>query len=112
MEAAINLTPQQKEPFWQAYWEYRGQMAKIAERSAALIGQFVESWGVITDQQAERMANEMAEIDQMRCETRSKYFKRIQKILMAKQFVRFYQIENKMDAVIAFDLAALIPVAQ
>jgi hypothetical protein len=34
------------------------------------------------------------------------------RVLSGRKLARFYQIENKMDAVVRYDLAATIPVVQ
>ena len=43
---------------------------------------------------------------------RRKYVKRFMKVLPAKKVLRYYQIENKLDAMIDMDLAAMIPLAR
>ena len=43
---------------------------------------------------------------------RRTYFGDFTKVLPGKKVARFYQIENKMDAVIRYDLADEIPVVE
>ena len=40
---------------------------------------------------------------------RKKYMKKFQKVIPLKKTVRFFQIENKLDAAIRYELAGLIP---
>ena len=42
----------------------------------------------------------------------NQYLKRFRKVLPEKKVMRFMQIENKMDAVIEFELAGSIPLAK
>ena len=50
------------------------------------------------------------QVDADRTEVRQKYVDKFAKILPERTLARFYQIENKMDDVIRYDLAATIPV--
>ena len=43
---------------------------------------------------------------------RRDYVAEFAKVLPGRKVARFYQIENKMDAVIRYDLAATIPVVE
>ena len=45
-----------------------------------------------------------------RVQVRRSYLPEFSKILPGRTVARFYQLENKMDAVIRYDLAAAIPV--
>jgi hypothetical protein len=45
-----------------------------------------------------------------RIQVRRTYLAEFKKILPGRTVARFYQIENKMDAVLRYDLAATIPV--
>jgi len=45
-----------------------------------------------------------------RAQVRSAYLGEFAKILPGRTVARFYQIENKMDAVLRYDRAATIPV--
>jgi hypothetical protein len=41
-----------------------------------------------------------------------KYVGRFDDVLPPKKLVRYFQIENKMDAIISLGLAAVVPLAQ
>ncbi len=55
------------------------------------------------------MLKEAAKIEVERVEARQKIVKKLRKILIPKQIVRFLQIENKMDAIMNLDRAINIP---
>jgi hypothetical protein len=58
------------------------------------------------------MLDEMLAIDQEALKVRKDYVKKFGQILPAKRVARFFQIENKMDAVIKADLAEQIPLVR
>ena len=47
-----------------------------------------------------------------RVKVRSSYLTEFSTCLSGRKLARFYQIENKMDAVIRYDLASTIPVVE
>jgi hypothetical protein len=110
--AAMELTEQEGAAFWPLYREYRGAMAKVGDRSQALIVDYAAKYATLTDADAQVMLDEMLAIDTEALKVRKDYVKRFGKILPAKRVARFFQIENKMDAVIKADLAETIPLVR
>jgi len=51
-------------------------------------------------------------IDKERAKIRAKYVKKFKKVLEPKNVLRFFQVENKLDAMIIAELAAEIPLAK
>lgn len=109
IEATVAPSPQQAEEFWHTYWLYRGQVSMLTDRLMALIEEYGASSASLTDDRAAAMVNEIMDIQAQRAELRQEYVKKFQKILLPKQVVRWYQTENKLDAVVQADIAAAIP---
>ena len=109
VEGIVKPSPQQSKAFWDAYWAYRETVANLDNRSKKLIDEYEKSFAALNDDQAERMLKEAAKIEVERVEARQKIVKKLRKILIPKQIVRFLQIENKMDAIMNLDRAINIP---
>lgn len=109
VEAVVQPSPQQAEEFWQTYWEYRGQMSKLADERVTMIEVFAEAGASLTDQQAEEMIAKALDLEKRAADIKAKYSKKMRDILVPKQVVRWMQIENKMDAVINYEIARAIP---
>jgi len=109
VEGIVKPSPQQSKAFWDAYWAYRETVANLDNRSNKLIDEYEKSFAALNDDQAERMLKEAAKIEVERVEARQKIVKKLRKILIPKQIVRFLQIENKMDAIMNLDRAINIP---
>ena len=62
-----------------------------------------------TEEQASAMLDEMLAIQNDKLKTKQSYAKKFKKVIPAVKVARFYQIENKIDAIISYDLAAVIP---
>ena len=109
VEGVVKPSPQQSKAFWDTYWAYRETIANLDNRSRKLLEEYEKSFGALNDDQAERMLKEAAKINVERVEARKDVVKKLEKILIPKQVVRFLQIENKMDAIIGLDMAIDIP---
>jgi len=112
VETVVQPSPQQSKAFWDAYWAYRETIANLNTRSIKLIKEYTDSYAALNDDQALRMLKEAAVIEVKRVEARKTVVKKLEKILVPKQLVRFLQIENKMNAVIGLDMAITIPFTQ
>ncbi len=64
----------------------------------------------MTDELASSMVDTMLEIQKDQVGVLAKYADDFGKALPGKKLARFYQLENKLDAVIRFQLARGVPV--
>lgn len=109
VEAALNLTESESAGFWPLYQSYREDMARIEDRSVELITEYGENYDILTEEQAESMLQEHMDIQRAELKIRKKYLKSLRKVIPPMKLTRFYQLENKMDAVIDYELALEIP---
>ncbi|UCF20650.1 MAG: hypothetical protein JSU87_04360 [Gemmatimonadota bacterium] len=110
--AGMQLTEEQAQAFWPVYREYRNELAPLGDRMVELILGYAEQYGSVTDEYAGKMLAEYLDIQKKQLDIRNKYVSQFGKVLPPMLVARFYQIENKLDAVVAYDLAMSIPVLQ
>ena len=103
------LTPAESEAFWPLYNEYQEEMRIIGDAEVALITEFAENYSTADDEFAERVIKESLDIDMRALKLRKKYLKRFNKVLPALKVAKFYQVENKLNAVVNYQLASMIP---
>jgi len=66
----------------------------------------------MTDDKAKRLTDEYLSIQQAEVKLQSSYVPKLNKALPATKVARYLQIENKIRAVIKYDLAATVPLVQ
>ena len=110
--AAMDLTSAEADAFWPLYREYQGQRAAIGDREVQLIMDYADNYGVVTDELAGKMIDEWLDIQSEDLSLRKKYIKKFRKILPDLKVARFFQLENKLDAVIDNELASEIPLME
>jgi hypothetical protein len=110
--AAMDLAPKEAEAFWPLYREYRMEMAKVGDRLSKLLVQYSEQYDTLTDAQAATIMDEYLGIEKARNGVRGKFVPRFRKILPARKAMRFFQVDNKLDAVVSAQLASIVPLAR
>ena len=107
--ANLPLTDGEARAFWPVYKEYRGGVEKIGERLVALIAAYAANFASMTDTKADAFFNDLLAIDRDRVTLREKYVPRVRAVLPATKAARFFQIENKLDAIVNLSIASEIP---
>lgn len=109
---AMQLTEDEALAFWPAYRDYRVEMARLGDRLVKVITEFAAADAKLNDEQAKRLLAETLDIEADQVALRKKHVGVFGKILPAPKVTRFFQIENKLDAIVRYDLAKAIPLAR
>jgi hypothetical protein len=109
---AVNLRLGEEEArrFWPLYERYQQELTPLGDRLKAIVEEYVARFDQIADEEALRAMEEYLAIETRRLEVRRAYLGEFAKIVPGRTVARFYQLENKMDAVIRYQLAETIPV--
>ena len=91
----LQLSPEEAAKFWPLYDRYQKEISAIGDRVIAIVDDYTASFHDLTNDKALQLMES--------------YLAEFGKILPGRTVARFYQIENKMDAVLRYDLAASIP---
>ena len=107
----LELTEAEGEDFWPAFRSYRGELAILGDRTVGMIRSYAESFNAdsMTDAKAEGLIKEYFSIEESTLKLQKRWWKKFTKILPARKAARYYQLENKLDAVIDIELADQIP---
>ena len=106
----MDFTEQQDKDFWNLYSEYERDLDNIYRDKFDLIQNFKNSNASrnITDHQANDFVEQFFEIEHRKILTKQSYVEKFKSILPGKKVARFYQIDNKLDAIINHELALKI----
>jgi hypothetical protein len=110
----MTLTPAEAKAFWPIYDAYQNDLHKINERLAKLINDYAVAYkkGAILNSTAQKLLDEMIAIDLSEAKLKQSYAPKLGKVLPAAKVARYLQIENKIRAVIRYELAKGIPLAE
>jgi len=110
----VGLTEAEAKEFWPVYEAYQKDLETINRRLGELLrGYAVEYRGnTLSDTKAEALLAESIAIEESEVALKKAYIPRFSKVLPAKKVARYIQIENKIRAVLKYDLAQQIPLAK
>ena len=103
----MQFTKQQDKAFWALYSEYERDLDDVYRDKFDLVQDFKNANASrrVTDQQANQYLENFFEIENRKLLIKKGYIEKFQKILPGKKVTRFYQIDNKLDAIINHELA-------
>ena len=110
--ANMELVEAESKAFWPVYNAYETEMRKVSDRRIRLISDFARAFDNLTDTQAEAFLKESFAIEKQRLDIRKKYLSKFNKVLSPKKVARFFQIENKLQAIVDYDVASEIPLVK
>lgn len=110
--ANLRLTDDQATRFWPVYDEYTAELTKISDQKTALIKEYADQWGSITDEQASNLITRALAVDQQIAQLRVKYMPIFSKAVPGKVVATFFQLDRRVQALIDIQLASQIPLVQ
>jgi hypothetical protein len=105
----LGLSDAESAGFWPVYREYRAAMTKVGDRYLEVIKSYAATWESLSDEKAVSLLNEHLAAQQEELKVRKSFLPRFLKVLPARKVARFYQIENKADALLRVDVTEQVP---
>ena len=107
----MELTESEAKAFWPIYDQYQKELQRINQRIVKLVASYADDARSksLTDDKAKKLIDDAAAIDQTEANLKSAYAPKLSKALPVKKVARYLQIENKIRAVVKYDLAQGVP---
>jgi len=110
----MKLTEQEGKAFWPLYQEYQGALRKLQDRYIKLLAEYSQEREkeTFTDQKARALLDEYLAIEREDLWLKRAYLEKFSKILPAKKVMRYFQMENKIAAMVNYQMTQGIPLAK
>jgi len=105
----MQLTEAEAKAFWPVYEQYQDELFVLRMRTVKLIQDYVDAYGKMSGDTANKLLDEYMTIERLGPKLRQAYLPKFRKVLPAVKTARYYQIENKIQAAIMYELARNIP---
>jgi hypothetical protein len=112
VDVNLALSDEEAHAFWPVYDRYQKELAVVQERLVGVIDDYAANFGKMSDEKAMQLVEDYLDVERDRVEVRRSFLGPISDTLPGVKVMRFYQIENKIDAVVRYELAAEIPVVE
>jgi len=115
--STLKLTPAEAKRFWPVYDNYQRVLDSANQRRVVAVEALVALDKPISDLYARNLANELVATDEVEIKARRTLHNRLMRgvptrILPPKKAARYLQLESKIRAVQAYDIAANIPLVR
>lgn len=109
--ANMELTETEAKGFWPVYDAYQADLGTLNARIGQLVKRYAEAYrtNTLTDATAKSLLDEALAIEQAEVGMRQAAMPKLSAALPATKVARYLQIENKIRAVIKYELASEIP---
>jgi len=109
--ANMNLSADEASRFWPVYDAYEKRMDSIEDRHVKELKDFAAKYNSFTDADAKKKLDEVLAIQQARLDVQKEFVPQFRNAVSQVKVTRFYQIDNKIQALIQCDIAQLVPLA-
>ena len=108
----LALSDAEAEKFWPIYQHYTNDLKQINDEKYALLKNYAQTWGDMSNQDALIYIRRWLEVDQKVQELRSKYVPVVSEVLTGKGTATFFQLDRRISMMMDIQLASQIPLVK
>jgi Spy/CpxP family protein refolding chaperone len=108
----LQLTPDEAKRFWPIYDAYQRDLDMINRERNITVIDVVETERPISNLYARNLEKSLISADEAEIKSRRTCYNKVMKALPAKKAARYLQLESKIRAAQAYDIAAAIPLVK
>jgi len=110
----LQLTDAEGTAFWPVYDAYQKDLQQINQRISAVVVAYANAYnkGPVANDVAKKLLDEAVAVDDAEAKMKGSYVPKVLATLPATKAARYIQIENKIRALIRYELAAGIPLVE
>ena len=110
--ANLTLTDTEATKFWPLYEQYSADYGKINDTRTAIIKEYSDGYGTLTDEQADGLIRRWLDTDIGAAQLRQEYVPIFRKVLPGKKAATFFQLDRRISMMIDVQLTSQLPLAQ
>ena len=110
--ANLTLTDSEATKFWPVYEQYSADTGKINDARTAIIKEYSEEYGTLTDDQADNLIRRWLDTDIQQTKLRQQYVAIFRKVLSGKKAATFFQLDRRISTMIDVQITSQLPLAQ
>ncbi len=105
----MTFTEQESKAFWPLYDEYQEGLNRLSDRTAALIMDYTKEYDSLSDEKVKALQDEFLRLDEERLKLKKGHLEKFRRVLPEKKVMRYFQLENRLEAILNFEVANAIP---
>ena len=110
--ANLKLTDTEAAKFWPVYDQYITELISINDKKFALIQDYADNWGKLTNEQSLSFIRQWLDTDIATAQLRQKYVPIVSKVLDGKKTATFCQLDRRIATMIELQMSSQMPLVQ
>ena len=112
--ANMALTEKEAQGFWPLYEEYQKELHKINDSIAMILVGYSKEYtaNTLTDEKARALLDRSFGVEEAEIKLKRAFVPKLSKVLPGIKVARYMQIENKIRAIVKYEIAGEVPLAQ
>ena len=108
----MRLSGKEAEAFWPIFGEYQKDLRKLNDEKMNLLKEYYRSYENLTAEKAYELAERVLDYEAGRVRLKRHYFQKFSKALTPQTAVRFFQMENQLQALVDLQIASELPLVK
>lgn len=110
--ANLKLSDAEATKFWPVYDQYVTELIAINDKKFAVIQDYADNWGKLSDEQSLTFIRQWADFDIQISQLRQKYVPIVAKVLNGKKTATFIQLDRRIAMMMELQMSSQIPMVQ
>jgi hypothetical protein len=112
--ANVQLTEAEAKKFWPVYEAYQQELNKLNDQIAMLLVDYAKDFkaNTLTDAKASALVDRSIAIEEAEIKGKRALVKKVRAVLPGIKAAQYVQIENKVRALVKYEIAGEVPLAQ
>jgi Spy/CpxP family protein refolding chaperone len=108
----LKLTDTEATKFWPIYDQYTAELVKTNNKKYAVIQQYADQYGTLTDEESQSLMRQWMEVDIAAAQLRAKYLPIVSQAIGGRKGATFAQLDRRVSLMIELQLASQVPLVQ
>jgi hypothetical protein len=108
----MQFTGKEAEAFWSIFWDYEKDLMKLNDEKLKILKEYIQSYENLNEKKVYGLAERVLDYEAGRVKLKRYYFKKFSKALSPQAAVKFFQVENHLQALVDLQIASELPLVK
>jgi hypothetical protein len=106
---AMRLSGKEAESFWPIFGDYQRDLKKLNDERLSILKDYYRSYENLTGEKAYELAERVLDYEAGRVKLKRYYFKKFSTAISPQAAVKFFQVDNQIQALVDLQIASELP---
>lgn len=108
----MQFTGKEAEAFWSIFWDYEKDLMKLNDGKVKILKEYIQSYKNLSEEKTYELAEGALDFEAGRVKLKRYYFRKFSKALSPQTAVKFFQVENHIQALVDLQIASEVPLVK